>query len=129
MHERFKFRAWDKQDNRMSNVLALHLSGLNERRQYAEVNNCVVTTFPELDRIELLQFTGLADKNGKEIYEGDIVKYSLPGEKKEDGEIEYIERVEYSGSCFCIDETIPLDAFNEIVEIIGNIFENPELLK
>jgi len=64
------------------------------------------------------EFTGLKDKNGKEIYEGDLVQLHEYGEV-------YKEVVFYKGS-FCIH------GFNfgvEKSEIIGNIHENPELLK
>lgn len=65
------------------------------------------------------QFTGLLDKKGKEIYEGDIVvsKYSNPGEVVfSDGQF----CVNYNGYC----ALIPSDAY----ETIGNIHDNPELL-
>ena len=65
----------------------------------------------EMDKIELLQFTGLLDKNGKEIYEGDIVR-------REDS-LNWI--VKWEGQGF---EPIELEKW----EIIGNIHENPELL-
>lgn len=65
------------------------------------------------------QFTGLLDRNGKEIYEADIVasKYSNPGEVVfSDGQF----CVNYNGYC----ALIPSDAY----EIIGNIHDHPELL-
>lgn len=65
------------------------------------------------------QFTGLLDKNGREIYEADIVvsKYSNPGEVVfSDGQF----CVNYNGYC----ALIPSDAY----ETIGNIHDNPELL-
>lgn len=81
------------------------------------------------------QFTGLLDYDGKEIFEGDIVKccYMIPewgwsggAEKKEE---EVIGAVEYCRGDFCIGE-YPIVGFQENeMEVIGNIYDNSELLK
>lgn len=77
-----------------------------------------------------LQYTGLKDENGKEIYEGDIVKASIYSD-----ETPQILEVEYRGSGFLIDyedsetDCVLLSEFPSSVEIIGNIYENPELLE
>lgn len=84
---------------------------------------------------EWMQFTGLLDKNGKEIYEGDIVKGCRPWEETENytHHIEVVEFKEYSDCCVTGvgygfgEQGDPVDS-NE-VEIIGNIYENTELLK
>ena len=65
------------------------------------------------DMYVLMQYIGLKDKNGKEVYEGDIYKY--------EGEIGIFRSIED----FYYDEM--LQYFAEEGEIIGNIYENPEL--
>lgn len=88
--------------------------------------------------IVLMQYTGLKDKNGKEIYEGDIVTCNGGYETIEgsSGECEHPRLVEHSkegtlqivASCkHCLSDT-PLYEF-DLNEVIGNIYENSELLK
>jgi uncharacterized phage protein (TIGR01671 family) len=80
----------------------------------------------------VMQFTGLHDKNGKEIYEGDILRIEHPYKDRE-----YIGEVVYEYYMFMVNGFYfthydnPSDAFEEMkyVEVIGNIYENPELLK
>lgn len=93
------------------------------------------------------QFTGLKDKSGKEIYEGDIVRASRRGYGGEmsDSEVrwgkysddEYVNGVE-CWVCGSADEPAPLseagtpDTYGHsafVVEVIGNIYENPDLLE
>lgn len=81
------------------------------------------------------QFTGLYDKNGKEIYEGDIVKGILLYPTGESvalptmGAVEYF--IGYAAFCICNDAGQTLFEHHLInsFEIIGNLYENPELIK
>ena len=75
---------------------------------------------------KIMQYTGLKDKNGKEIYEGDIVRMANPYTSKLRG-----SEVIYTYAQFAIiadDDFIPLGDIQNW-EIIGNVYENPELLK
>ena len=78
------------------------------------------------DEVELLQYTGLKDKNGVEIYEGDIV------ECFNDGLSEVLFRKGSFGTLTYTSRGVDFYTFNEVYgacEIIGNIYENPELLE
>ncbi|MYL44615.1 hypothetical protein GLV94_03070 [Virgibacillus halodenitrificans] len=66
----------------------------------------------------LREYTGLKDKKGKEIYEGDIV----------DVDNTWRNKVEFYKGCFMVDEDV-LGAIHSFSEVIGNIYVNPELLE
>ena len=112
-----KFRAWDKEDG-MLDISHWTVNMLNENR---------------LPSFQIMQFTGLHDKNGKEIWEGDIIF--------DDGGI--IEGIRYMGivtygewngapmfysntSIFGTPERLML---TKTTQVLGNIYENQELLK
>lgn len=97
---------------------------------------------------EPLQYTGLKDKNGKEIYEGDVIKQTYHktigyGDNEENFEGYHIGEVVLISSGVCIkkplmyeveiDQLVKLDGYKNVAgyrsEVIGNIYENPELLE
>jgi uncharacterized phage protein (TIGR01671 family) len=90
---------------------------------------------PVDDECILMQFTGIIDKNGREIYEGDIVRWDHGADEQDRG----VDAVEFLAGAFCLTEPgrYRLDAFchnfsNQLskdLEVIGNLYENPGLLK
>ncbi len=75
----------------------------------------------------LMQFTGLFDKQGVEIYEGDIVKFKVRiiGDRYEEENLSVI----YKNGCFIIKNTHILSDWYMYCKVIGNIYQNPELLE
>ena len=82
----------------------------------------------DFDEIELMQSTGLKDKNGKEIFEGDIVKMA----KDVYSEPTYYEVVRHRGGAYRLESKqhgCELWLRHTDCEVVGNIYENPELLE
>ena len=125
MNDRFKFRFWHKPTNKM-----LDCYGFNEHCTFANTLDGIGTEYNPCATkdCELMQSTGLKDKNGNLIYEGDIVKanYITPSGK----EIEKICTVKFDRCAYWIDDKYSafyLDNENCVYEVIGNIYENEEL--
>jgi len=79
------------------------------------------------DDIELMQYTGLKDKNGKEIYEGDILKIKPNNSIAEVGwDEDGYYGVMIDGRCYAFGAGTDIKVRTS--EVIGNIYENPELL-
>lgn len=78
------------------------------------------------DNLELLEWTGLKDKNGKDIYEGDIM-ICYHNDYYDDGSDRFVTVIEFmDGSFWSINEDC---CSPEDCEVIGNVYENPELLQ
>ena len=121
MNDRFKFRAWDKNKKVMiyeEERTYDGLAGVEDWNAFVDVLNH--------DNYIVEQCTGLKDKNGRLIYEGDIVK--VFGFKDW-----YILVCRFRDSSFCLDYTDgrPYNFVHSVapIEVIGNIHENRELLK
>lgn len=129
MNREIKFRAWDKNCNAMREVRAIEWDGhggVDVDYSCDKMSN--FAGGPDT----LMQFTGLKDKNGKEIYEHDIVIISTKYPKKKVAQI--IGRDwETGGWCFTYDTGEAMRDITRgekgVLEVIGNIYENPELLK
>ena len=127
MMREIKFRAWNKNGGWFDyGPLWLNLYGdLYEApsRTYDTPN---IEIEPSDDRYIIMQYTGLKDKNGKEIYEGDIVRWVSTHAMAEQNI--HVDAVEWVGAGFMLMPWVHEIEAAEI-EIIGNIHENPELLE
>ena len=119
-----KFRAWDNQnqkwatDNDVSETASIGL-------EFGIKDWFINIAGERAVRWSFMQFTGLHDKNGKEIYEGDILMYSSDGYAYNNGD------VIFSDGCFTCRGTFFRQlsiAVCPLFKIIGNIYEHPELL-
>jgi len=122
-----KFRAWDKKNNEWANLNQLSDWGSCELSAVIGMGNeqYPYQTFraESDDKYELMQYTGLHDKNGKEIYEGDIVRYMSV-----DGVISKAVVYEPEIASFVIKFGNNNHYIGKFMKIIGNIYETPELL-
>ncbi|MFA5652471.1 MAG: YopX family protein, partial [Candidatus Paceibacterota bacterium] len=121
-----KFRAFEFRTKQMRNVMGFRINddGCLTWNAVEPGNEKgwqpMVTNHPEYTQGVIMQFTGLLDKNGKEIYEGDIVIMKHPDKDKILAKFEIV--IDFENDC--------VDGWrSEQLEVIGNIYENPELLK
>nr|DAQ12311.1 MAG TPA: YopX protein [Caudoviricetes sp.] len=120
-----KFRAWHKGKKIIGEVLGVDILHKEIYFSNGDVDCC---GFSDFKYIELMQYTGLKDKNNKEIYEGDILSNGN-NEKPykvifENGSF----RAEFEGDFEEYSFDL-IDVVAQHCEIIGNIYENPELIK
>ena len=117
-----KFRAWDKTDKKMYLV-----DEINFNRGEFESIGVGITFLRGADEVELMQSTGLFDKNGQEIFDGDIL-----GTKDGllDGVVEYrTDLGMWTNDLLRYSNFERLGCMANSRKIIGNIYENPELLE
>ncbi|MGK5512342.1 YopX family protein [Brevibacillus formosus] len=133
-----KFRAWDPDREKMMYPMVLNWweddGALAFRSEFVDREEPHECTSKYPDEVELLQYTGLRDKNGKEIYEGDIWQndgsvYVIFWSKEFAGFRTKVVQSDYAlikGLVFTLRQYT--EAVN-VIEVIGNIYENPELLE
>lgn len=123
MNRPIKFRAWNKKSNEWCGTI-----GLNETISHNSIINLP-------DDLVFVQYTGLTDKDGKEIYEGDIVKYKT-WKGRHDGITEENQtQVQFKNGVYypryineeCDDSWHSFKVYD--LEVVGNVFETPHLDK
>lgn len=133
MGREIKFRAWDKETKRMFDVQLLQFFGKENNLDACWTNGVdfdgetTLEKGPNLNNLKnliLLQYTGLNDQFNTEIYEGDVVRhdfmvYEGHGSVGEDSTIDIIKNL----------TELPFGSSSIGCEVIGNIYENPELLQ
>jgi uncharacterized phage protein (TIGR01671 family) len=137
MNRILKFRAWHTKLNKMFSAIEMGRDELclnPDGRGFVNVNGKSTSLSMYYPEMIPMQFTGLLDKNGKKIYEGDIVKIdddfeqwgAMAGELREiyynRGGFRVKPKAEQRGNGHWLESSLEY-------EIIGNIYENPELLK
>jgi len=115
-----KFRAWNIVSRKMIDLKKITPLALN-----MDTDGLFI---PFSDGLPLMQFTGLLDENGIEIYEGDIVSAAIYFDEKSQ-----ILEVKFREASFVIDyidsesDCVSIGSFAGDLQVIGNIYEHPEL--
>ena len=138
-----KFRAFLKLTKEIVDIKKIDFE--NNQISFYKNNDDAYLYVCDFKNIELMQFTGLCDKNGEKIYENDIVEITYLIEIKNSTiSKEYNEKSEFIGvvksdllsgfyiQYICDNSNVPFKRVLELgadLEIVGNIFDNPELLE
>jgi uncharacterized phage protein (TIGR01671 family) len=117
-----KFRVWDKYDKCFIEQNLLPFKLWFDEEEFIKYEDENIMRYPT--DIILMQYTGIKDKNGKEIYENDLITWGGGG----------IHQIEFRDTSWAFkneDWLLSMITSEEksTFEIIGNVFENPELLK
>jgi hypothetical protein len=121
-----KFRAWHKTWEELGEVKRIRFDDEGDVRTVLFRGKILGTDTP-IDKIELMQSTGLKDKNGKEIFEGDVVKMA----KDVYSEPTYYKVVRHRGGAYRLESKkhgCELWLRHADCEVVGNVYETKELL-
>ncbi|MCT2907842.1 hypothetical protein EFT87_04100 [Schleiferilactobacillus harbinensis] len=136
MKREIKFRAWDKQRHHMLDVegIAYNLRGELVSiycfgRDFSNDPDALMGKEPDLDRAVLMQYTNLKDKNGREIYENDVLDIGLRNQDGKPVIAPVIYKTYAAGYVLDNGGNGIWQRLTENCEVIGNIFENPDLLE
>lgn len=133
-----RYRAWDKKTETIQEIESISFKEKKlviDQKSVAWFNSDYIRNF---DEVEIMQSTGLKDKNGVEIFEGDVVSVSVRnGFDYLDNKVCVVKNsIGHSGLvCATVDEDLEYRIFNTELfeeytyEVIGNIYENSELLE
>lgn len=133
----YKFRAWVKDEKKMIYPNERNYYVRNDGRLFriVKLSDKKGQNFLSIETdSELMQFTGLLDKNGKEIYFSDIIKYKDESGKKQIGIVKdydyFVGYIEAIGGDDEGNQDLELHPdYSQDCEVIGDIYSNPELLK
>ena len=121
----FKMKAWLKKENKMASIIGIDLN--YQYIRYSDDGNLFKDDYKiaEFKDIELLQFTGAKDKAGQEVYEADVIKFN-------DGIDDIYGLISYDDedAVYCVSYENITEHLSNMAgdfEIVGNIFENPNL--
>lgn len=122
-----KFRAWLKEDKKMENVKTIDFTDKTIRcLKKNEFINAYLLRRVSFDDVELMQYTGLTDKNGTGIYEGDIVV--LNNIENDNMCIVRYEHSSYRLEGWSLREDLS-NVEDRFLEVVGNIYESKNLLE
>ena len=139
-----KFRAYLNKENKMVEVKSLHLGTNRIMYGYSENSQCYGNKSISLKDCELMQYTGLKDKNGKEIYEGDVLVHEFEDYRtKQPRKSYYLVKFKDASFYIAFQETNDYGVYEWVyddtleeyyirnwgLEVVGNIYENLELLE